>query len=82
MLSINELHYQVNVLLVIIGLVVLYDVRMIELMHNRDLLHDAVDVVAKFHFVHDLNGNLKRTISLVLSAEDAAESTDAQNLGI
>ena len=55
---------------------------MIELMHNRDLLHDAVDVVAKFHFVHDLNGNLKRTISLVLSAEDAAESTDAQNLGI
>ena len=75
-------HHQVDVLLVVVSLVVLDDVRMIELVHDRDLLHDAIDVVAKFHFVHDLNRDLKRAIRLVLRAEDTAECANAEHLGI
>ena len=82
LLSRDELHHQVNVLLIVVSLVVLDDIWVIELMHNRDFLHDAVDVVSEFHFVHDLNGNLERAISLILSAEDTSESTNAQHLGI
>ena len=82
LLSRDKLHHQVNVLLIVVSLVVLYDIRVIELMHNRDLLHDAVDVVTKFHFVHDLNGNLKRAISLILSAEDTSKCTNTEHLGI
>ena len=77
LLSRDELHHQVNVLLIVVSLVILDDIRVIELMHNRNFLHDAVDVVSEFHFVHDLNGNFESAISLILSAEDTSESTNA-----
>ena len=82
LLSRDELHHQVNVLLIVVSLVILDDIRVIELMHNRDFLHDAVDVISEFHFVHDLNGNLKRAISLILGAEDTSKRTNTEHFGI
>ena len=75
----DVLHDQVDVLLVIVGLVVLHDVRVIKLVQNCDLLHDAVNIVFQLDFVEDFYGDLEAFIVLIFCLKDAAERTNAEN---
>ena len=51
-------------------------------MHNRSFLLDTVDVISEFHFIIDLNGDLKGVIMLVISAADTSEWINSEHLGI
>ena len=58
-LACDILHDEVDVLLVVVGLVVLDDVGVVEGVEDGDLLHDAVDVVAQLLLVKHLDGHFK-----------------------
>ena len=47
----DVLHHEVDVFVVIVGLVVLDDVRVIKRIQDRDLLHDQIHVIPQFLLV-------------------------------
>ena len=61
----NVLHDEVDVLLIVVSLVILYDVRVIKRVQDCYLFHDAVNIVPQFDFVKNLDGNLKVFVMLV-----------------
>lgn len=56
------LHDKVHVLDIIIGLVILDDVRMVQLRQNSDLLFDGLDVVFQPCLIQNLYSNLERWV--------------------
>ena len=76
----NELHDQVNVLLVVVGFVILDNIGVVQLIENCNLLHDHVDVVCQFHLVKHFYGDLEAFIVLVLRLEDLTEGSGSQHL--
>ena len=61
----NILHDQVDVLLIIVGLVIFYDIRMVERMQDGNFFHDAVDIISQLDFIENFNGNLEVLIMLI-----------------
>ena len=76
----NELHDQVDILLVVVGFIILDDVGVVQLVENCDLLHDHVDVVRKFDLVEHFDGDLETFIVFVLRLEDFSEGTGSEYL--
>ena len=76
----NELHDQVNVLLVVVGFVILDNVGVVQLVENCNLLHDHVDVVCQFDLVEHFDSDLETFIVLVLCLEDFSEGSGSEHL--
>ena len=75
--SMDVLHHQVDVLLIVIGLVVLDNMRMVELVKNSNLLHDAVNVLSQLLLVKHLDGHQVIWIEFVVGLEDSAKGTSS-----
>ena len=69
-------HDQVNVFLIVVGLVILYDIRMVKGVQDGDFLHDAVNIIAKFDLVKHLYGDLEVFVMLIRSEENASKSAN------
>ena len=76
----DVLHDQVDVLLVVVGLVVLDDVRVVQRVQDRDLLHDAVNVVAQLYLVEHFDRHLEVFVMLIRGQKDAAEGANTEHL--
>lgn len=75
-------HDQVDVFLVVVGLVVLNDVGMVKRVQDRDFLHNAIDVIAELNFVQHFDSDLKVFVMLVRREEYTSEGTDAEYFGL
>ena len=65
----NELHDQVYVLLVVVSLIVLDDVRMVELAHDSHLFHDAF-LFLYLVFIYNFYGNFEISIMIIPRVKD------------
>ena len=65
----NVLHDQVGVFLVIIHLVVLDDIRMVELAHDSHLFHDAF-LFLYLVFIYNFYGNFEISIMIIPRVKD------------
>ena len=79
MIAPDELHDQVCILAVVVGLIVLYDVWVVETADDGDLVHNAVSMTFKFIFVKHLDGDLHRGVVFVGRLEDFAKGALAKN---
>ena len=79
LLTRDVFHDQVDVLLVVVGLVVLDNIWVVQRVQDRDLLHDAVDIVAEFYLVEHFDGNLEVFVMLVRGQEDATKGANTKN---
>lgn len=77
--SSDHLHDQVNVLLVIVGLIVLDNVGVVERIQRLNLLHNVIEIPAQFALVKHLDGHMDVCIETILGLEDASERTRAQH---
>ena len=78
----NILHDQVDVLLVIVGLVILHDIGMVERMQDGNFFHDAVDIIPQLNLVKHFNCDLEIRVVNVRSMEHTAEGSDTEHLGV
>ena len=61
----HVLHHQVDVLLVIVGLVVLDDIGVVEGVQDGNFFHDTVDIISELDFIEDLDRDLKVFVMLI-----------------
>ena len=78
----DVLHDKVDVLLVVISLVILYNVWMVKLIENGDFLHDAINIVSEFLLVQHFDGNEMIWVKFIVSLEYSSKGTDSQDLGL
>ena len=78
----DVLHDEVDVLLIVVGLVVLDDVRMIERVQDGNLFHDAVNIIAKFDLIENFYGDLEIFVMFVGGKENAAKRTNSENFSL
>lgn len=69
----NIFHDEVNVLLVDIRLVVLDNIRVIQLREYVDFLLNSLKVILQFGFIHHLDGDFMLLVMLVVSEKHFAE---------
>ena len=80
--SSNILHDQIDILLIVVGLVIFHDVGVVESVKDSYFLHDAVNVISEFDFVQDLDGNLEVLVMFVSGQEDTSKCTNTENFGL
>ena len=80
--SSNILHDQIDILLIVVGLVIFHDVGVVESVKDSYFLHDAVNVISEFDFVQDLDGNLEILVMFVSGQEDTSKCTNTKNFGL
>lgn len=73
LLALYVLHDEVNVSDIVVGLVVLHDVRVVELVQDLNLVHYHLHVVLKFAFVKNFDRHVEIWVVQVLRQEDLAE---------
>ena len=76
----HVLHHQIDVLLVVVGLVVLHDVGVVQFVQDCHFFHDAVDVGPQLLFVQHLDGHLEILVMLVRCQEHTTEGTHSEHL--
>ena len=76
----HVLHHQVDVLLVVVGLVVLHDVGVVQLVQDCHFFHDTVDVGPQLLFVQHLDGHLEILVMLVRCKEHSTKGTHSEHL--
>ena len=60
---------------------VLYDVWVVQLVENSNLLHDTVNILLQLDLIHDLDSNLEILIMLVRRLEDTSEGANTEHFG-
>ena len=76
------LHDKVNVLLIIISLIILYNVWMIKLVENGDFLHDAINIVSQLLLVQYFDCNEMIWVKFVVGLKDSSKGTDSKDLSL
>lgn len=76
----NELHDEVDVLLVDVGLIVAHNVRMVQLGQDFYFLLDGIQMIIQLRLVHHLDRHDVLLVVLVEGLEDFSEGAGAQNL--
>ena len=80
--TINVLHYQVDIFLINICFVILYDVGMIQFCQNTNLFFDGLEMILKFIFIQNLDGNLQSFVVFIVCQENFSKCTRSKNLSI
>ena len=62
----DVLHNKVNVLLINIGLIILYDIGMIKLGEDTNFFLNGIEMVFKFIFIQNFDGYLMVGVDLVM----------------
>ena len=78
-LAIDKLHDEVDVHRVVVGFVVLDDIRVVKRVQNSDLIHYIIKILPKFLLIKYFDRNLKILIVLVSRQKDFAEGARSQN---
>ena len=60
---------------------VLYDVWVVQLVENSNLLHNTVNILLQLDLIHDLDSNLEILIMLVRRLEDTSEGANTEHFG-
>ena len=60
---------------------VLYDVWVVQLVENSNLLHDTVNILLQLDLIHDLDSDLEILIMLVRRLEDTSEGANTEHFG-
>ena len=76
------LHNEVDVLRIIVSLMIFYNVGMVKLVENCNLLHDAINIIFKLLFVKHLNCDKMVWIVVIVSLEHSSKGTDSKHLGL
>ena len=71
----NVLHDKVNVFVIDVSLVVLYDVGMVQLSKNLNFFLYCFKMVLEFVLIHDFNGDLVICVVLVVRQKNFPERT-------
>ncbi len=75
----DELHYQVGVFAVIVGLIILYYVGVVEAADDGDLVHNGLNMAFKFIFVKHFDGDVHRGVVFVSRLEYFAKGALTKN---
>ena len=78
----DVLHHQVDVRRVVVGLVILDDVRVVKRVQHRDLVHDVAQVLAQSFLVQHLDGHFDVLVVLVIRQENFAKSARSEHLSL
>ena len=78
----DVLHDEVNEQRVVVRLVVLDDVRVVQLVQRRDLRHDVIKLTPELLLVHDFNRHFDAWVVLITGQEDLAKAACPENLGL
>lgn len=60
---------------------VLYDVWVVQLVENSNLLHNTVNILLQLDLIHDLDSDLEILIMLVRRLEDTSEGANTEHFG-
>ena len=75
----DELHDEVNIHGIVVGLVVLDDVRMVKCVQRGNLIHDVVQILAKFVLVEHFNGHIDTCIVLICRQKYFAKCASSED---
>ena len=82
LLPFDVLHNQVDVFVVVVGLEVLNDVWVIQIIQSSNFVDYQIYVLAELLFVHHLDSNPKVLIVLVSGHEHFAKTARSKHLGL
>ena len=80
--SVDVLHHQVDVRRVVVGLVILDDVRVVKGMQHRDFVHDVAQILAQPLLIQHLERHFDAGVVLIICQENFAESTRSEHLSL
>ena len=78
----DVLHNQVDVFVVVVGLEVLNDVWVIQIIQSCNFVDYQIYVLAELLFVHDLDSNFEVLVVLVSGHEHFAKTARSKHLGL
>ena len=78
----DVLHDEVNVLLIVIGLIILHDVGMVELVENSNFFHDAINIILELLLVENFDGNKMVWVEFVVGLEYSSKSSNSKYLSL
>ena len=82
LLPFDVLHNQVDVFVVVVGLEVLNDVWVIQIIQSSNFVDYQIYVLAELLFVHHLDSNFEVLIVLVSGHEHFAKTARSKHLGL
>ena len=74
------LHNEVDVFRIIVSLMIFYNVGMVKLVENCNLLHDAINIIFELLFVKHLNCDKMVWIVVIVSLEYSSKGTYSKHL--
>ena len=82
LVAMDVLHDEVNVLLIVVGLIILHDVWMVELVENSNFFHDAINIILELLLVENFDGNKMVWVEFVVGLEYSSKSSNSKYLSL